>query len=367
MKTFSFTGLEKSPMPKTDNNLPWRLMLPVILVFLGTAFASDANHAGKPFRDKRQHGLSPGVRMGIALKSKVDGTIGPLLLKIPDAYTDEKAWPLLVTLHGLGSGPILAPGIDSMIQIGPYGRDPAWAGDAAKQDVFDAIEFIRKLLNIDEDRIYLCGFSMGAITTFDLGLRYPDRWAACVPVCGRCDNLELIENARYLPFWIHAGGLDMILSSDHSRTAYDKARKLGFSHWKYSEHAQMAHTFQIDFEQVEKWLLTKSRVKNPASVSFCTKDIAANRAYWVAITEYDEHADKAQINAAVSGQEINVKLENITNYTLTLNQDLLNCRKQVRILENGTLIFHGLLNPNGSFVRQTGTKNVVGNSQDLEN
>ena len=99
-------------------------------------------------------------------------------------------------LHGLGDGPILAPGMSSMIQIGPFGRGDLWYKGLGEQDVLESLEIARNIFNIDNDRISLCGFSMGAIGTFGLGLKYPDLWAACVPVCGRCETPELLTNAR---------------------------------------------------------------------------------------------------------------------------------------------------------------------------
>jgi len=300
-------------------------------------------------RQKRQ--FRGGTTLNLTFKSKMDSRAQPLLLRIPKDYAREKSWPLLVTLHGLGDGPLLAPNMDSMVQIGPYGRRSAWSTDASRQDVFQAIELAKQLLNIDEERIYLCGFSMGAITTFDLGLRYPDRWAACVPICGRCDDLLLIENARHLPFWIYAGGKDTVLSPEHSRKAYCRVRQLGFIHWKYTESQGVGHSFQTDWKELEKWLLSKKRVIDPNVVSFCTQDLRANSAYWVEITEPDKRADKARISAAISGQTITVTTENITNYRLNLNENLINCDEPVTIIENGTIIFSGLMDSNGSFVR----------------
>ncbi len=78
-----------------------------------------------------------------------------------------------------------------MLQIGPYGRGDQWYTGIGEKDVFECLEMAKKVFSVDEDRISLCGFSMGGVGTFKLGLRYPDIWAACVPVCGRCDELPL--------------------------------------------------------------------------------------------------------------------------------------------------------------------------------
>ena len=37
---------------------------------------------------------------------------------------------------------------------------------------------------VDKDRIYVMGLSMGGMGTFDLAIRYPEVFAAAVPICG---------------------------------------------------------------------------------------------------------------------------------------------------------------------------------------
>jgi len=294
-----------------------------------------------------------GSIFNLTFTSRIDGISQPMLVQIPKGYTPEKSWPLLVTLHGLGDGPLLAPRMHSIVQIGPYGRQPAWSTEASKQDVFQAIELAKQLLNIDAERIYLCGFSKGAITTFELALRYPDNWAACVPICGRCDQLFLIENAEHLPFWIHAGEKDTVLPPAYSRTAYHKALELGFTHWKYTESKGMGHSFQANWKEVQKWLLSKKRVKDPKAVSFCTRDPNSTGAYWVEIIERDKHAGMARINAAISGRQITVTTKNVANYKLKLNRSLINYDKPVTVVENGTTIFSQVMDPNNPFVRKS--------------
>ena len=46
-----------------------------------------------------------------------------------------------------------------------------------------AMDDVQRAYNVDKDRVYLTGLSMGGGGTWHLGLRYPDRFAAIVPVC----------------------------------------------------------------------------------------------------------------------------------------------------------------------------------------
>jgi predicted esterase len=308
----------------------------------------------KPFQS-----LPQGGTFNMTFRSEIDGIIQPLLVGVPKSYTPAKSWPLLVTLHGFGDGPILAPGIETMVQIGPYGRGSVWYEGIGERDVFECIEIAKRLFSVDSERVYLCGFSMGGTGTFNLGFKHPDAWAACVPVCGRCDSLDLVSNARHLPFWINTGSRDIVIPPESSRAAFDKAKQLDFAQWKYTEHKTMGHDFSINFKDIEEWLLTQKRATNPSRLSFRTKDIRFNRAYYLEITEIERYGKIAQIDVDIEGQKIYVKSENVSNYTLKLNNALVDATQRVRIIENDVKIFDGFISSDGCFVKASGNNHVV--------
>jgi pimeloyl-ACP methyl ester carboxylesterase len=346
------------------------LFLFLIILIVFSVSPSQATDSIKNNRNRhpeiRPLGRFPnGGILSMTFRSNIDDSIQPLLVKVPKGYTPEESWPLLVTLHGLGDGPILTPGIEAMAQIGPYGRGSVWYEGIGGQDVFECIEMAKQLLSIDEDRVYLCGFSMGGLGTFELGLKYPHVWAACVPVCGRCNSFDLIENAMYLPFWINTGSKDIMVPSEYSRAAYDRARQLDFSHWKYTEHGDMGHDFSINWKEVEEWLLPRERTKSPGRVSFRTKDIRFNRAYWLEITEIEHYGKLARIDALIDGQRIEIETKNVANYTIRLDDTLLDIDQSIRILENNIEIHNGRLSEDGCFIRARLDENTVIKRSDL--
>jgi predicted esterase len=60
-----------------------------------------------------------------------------------------------------------------------------------EQDILDAIDWAVSSFNIDPDRIYLTGFSMGGRGTYQIGLRNPDRFAAIAPLGPASDMYEV--------------------------------------------------------------------------------------------------------------------------------------------------------------------------------
>ncbi len=82
--------------------------------------------------------------------------------------------------------------------------------------------------NIDVNRIYLIGVSMGAMAVYDLAVRYPGMWAAAVPICGAVNPARL-ESARGVHFSIYHGDADKSVPVEASRRAYLKLKAIGAS------------------------------------------------------------------------------------------------------------------------------------------
>jgi predicted peptidase len=69
------------------------------------------------------------------------------------------------------------------------------------------IALIRKLettMPVDTNRIYITGLSMGGYGTYDALERYPNLFAAAVPVCGAGDTSRAASIA-HVPMWIFLG------------------------------------------------------------------------------------------------------------------------------------------------------------------
>src|SRR5207247_11436881 len=63
------------------------------------------------------------------------------------------------------------------------------------------LDYVQKTYKIDAKRIYLTGLSMGGFGTWSLAAKYPERWAAIVPICGgvRGDKDEVAKKIKDIP------------------------------------------------------------------------------------------------------------------------------------------------------------------------
>ena len=82
------------------------------------------------------------------------------------------------------------------------------------------IEQLTETLNIDKQRIYVTGYSMGGEGVFDILSRRPELFAAAVPICAVADT----ANARWIKdnnIWMFHGADDKVNDVTYSRMMYE--------------------------------------------------------------------------------------------------------------------------------------------------
>ena len=76
-------------------------------------------------------------------------------------------------------------------------------------------EFIEKK-QVDKQRIYVSGLSMGGMGTFEILFRRPDMFAAATPICGNGIPQLAKLYAEKVPLWIFHGSDDNVVSPKYS-------------------------------------------------------------------------------------------------------------------------------------------------------
>lgn len=96
--------------------------------------------------------------------------------------------------------------------------------------VFKAVkELLDIYLNrsdVDKNRVYVIGLSMGGMGTFDMAVRYPDIFTAAVPICGTV-NPSRLAAAKNVKFRIFHGDTDNVVTPEGSRQAYCTLKAAG--------------------------------------------------------------------------------------------------------------------------------------------
>jgi pimeloyl-ACP methyl ester carboxylesterase len=131
--------------------------------------------------------LVPAVRR-ISIRSSADGSAQAALYY--DSGSDRRK-PLLVALHSWSFGYNQATSIPYALWAvqndwvfihpdhrGRYNRPEATASELAISDILDALDYALSNARVDPSRVYLAGFSGGAMTALVLAGRYPHLWTA---------------------------------------------------------------------------------------------------------------------------------------------------------------------------------------------
>ena len=181
-----------------------------------------------------------------AYRSEVDNTLQPYRVFVPSNYDAAKPTPMVVALHGMGGDEnSYFVGYDNGIikreaeargylVVCPKGRGTAsmYAGDAEK-DVLDVIAAMKRDYNVDTDRVYLTGHSMGGYGTWSIAPKHPDLFAAIAPIAGG-GMPSTLSKIKHVPEIVVHGDKDPTVSVERSRVMVKAARELGIE-MKYIE------------------------------------------------------------------------------------------------------------------------------------
>jgi poly(3-hydroxybutyrate) depolymerase len=178
----------------------------------------------------------------------------PYRVYVPRKYVAAKSMPLIVALHGLGQTedsffdaygkklPELAEQ-HGYIMVAPLGYrvdggygwgvatppvDPVArrSSELSEQDVMQVLAEVRKHYNIDPDRIYLMGHSLGAIGTWKLAAKFPDIWAAIAPFAGQGAPTTM-DRMKHIPAFVVHGDNDPTVGVRGSRTMVEAMKAQG--------------------------------------------------------------------------------------------------------------------------------------------
>ena len=170
-------------------------------------------------------------------------------------YDTNSKYPLVIFLHGAGErgndneaqlkwgvrnftsdnimkihpSIVLAPQCPKNMSWGNFSEDDMSLLPSPTKPMQLLIELVKKTINtmpVDVNRIYITGLSMGGIGTFDAISRYPDLFAAAVPVCGGGDVTKANIIAK-IPIWVFHGVRDTTLSAKLSQNMINALIKEG--------------------------------------------------------------------------------------------------------------------------------------------
>lgn len=239
-------------------------------------------------------------RASLRVLDKVEET--DLHVYVPASYDPAKPAPLMLAFHGTGgsgdqAGPFWNEVADAlgMLVLAPTeaGKNEGYAfSDRERAAALAALRWMRRRFDVDEDRVYAMGISRGGHLTWDLALRFPDRFAAIAPMIGSPrfnlthgqNNLRFLENVVQLPIRDLQGSKDDpgVLANLHE--AFAKLERWKAPDAKLVEFADLGHDFRFEAVDWKAWLGAAKRVAVPKRIvrAACEKTEASTS--WLELT-----------------------------------------------------------------------------------
>lgn len=144
-------------------------------------------------------------------------------------------------------------------------------------DLFESLEaFVEKIASrpdVDEDRLYLMGPSMGGYACWQLAMSMPDRFAAMVPICGggMYWNAPRLKN---LPIWAVHGAIDPTVDVRESERMVEAVNAAG-GNAKLTVLPDIRHDSWVlaySSEEIKQWMFSQKRVSGEEGKGIVTAD-----------------------------------------------------------------------------------------------
>ena len=308
----------------------------------------------------------------LAYRDDIDDSAQFCRVYLPMDYDPGKRYPLILSLHGRADNfPSYVKwwGNDfrhdfnadqyGAIVAYPHARGNAWFRGMGDSDVMHCLRLLKERFPIDENRVYLLGYSMGGAGVWYVGTRHPEQFAAIAPFFGgydfrfqldeealkkltlreqyRRERLSYIAQAEALrstPVLASHGDADTTVPVDYSRYTLRMLQRWGYD-VRYWEAPGKGHGSLGNDETVLKWLLAHTRDANPAHVSLRSADLRYAAAHWVKIEQRSDPYAFMQADVEVPAPNvIRLNTENVLEITLSPRAPLIDPDKPVQILWN---------------------------------
>ena len=222
------------------------------------------------------------------MSTNVDGHQLSYLIQIPSDPAPPEGWPLLLFLHGYGEcgtdidlvkvhGPPKRchqlKELQKCIIISPQCPKNSWWRVAPLKTLLDEVKAQRN--DINPERVYVTGLSMGGYGTWSLLSQYPDYFKAALPICGGGNPLALsevpsingdgiknefspagLQRAKHVPIWTFHGAEDPTVPISETQELVELLKKVDATALKFTILEKAAHVeaWQTAYSDPDVWV-----------------------------------------------------------------------------------------------------------------
>ena len=215
----------------------------------GLFFYGTQSHA-------QENGPAAGTQVEMKLKT-TDGAEVDYLLYLPKKFKadGDKKFRLMFFLHGRGESngplslvakwgpPMMAARGDDLpwVIVSPQcPKDDRWSSDTQQKRLIELLDSVVEKYNINEDKIYLTGLSMGGFGSWRMAADHPTRFAAVAPVCGVGDPADA-KKLKGVPIWAFHGDQDRAVKYERSVEMVEAIKAAGGTSVRFTSFEHIGH------------------------------------------------------------------------------------------------------------------------------
>jgi len=266
----------------------------IVLIVLAQASGLCAADKSEDVFKAPAAGWPADAKKGLVKSVKVEGLTEEnafFHLMVPDNYAPDKAWPVVIVLHGGPGGKaidlasVFALGLKDLGAISVYPQALKsvmleWNYPHEGAYLLAIIRQVSKSYRVDPARIYLMGHSMGGGGTWCEGAVLNSMWAAIGPISGwyGASPKPNDQGLKNLPVYCLHGDADQSVPVDRSRLGDAALKKIGNADYVYRELPGVGHIDILTKQKPEllkmaKWLLDHKR-SSPADFATAERQLA---------------------------------------------------------------------------------------------
>jgi pimeloyl-ACP methyl ester carboxylesterase len=324
----------------------------------------------------------------LTYRSAIDDSDQPFGLYVPQGFNPAAAHPVVLIGHGFGSRAAASfssyqrsfADANGWLLVQADGRGNTFYDGVGEVDVFDLLATLRGSYQLDEDRLYFEGPSMGATGAYRLGVRHPDLFAAVggadgwtdyhewythwygptrnvneiapcrLPLMEMTSALSIAEQARWLHLYMIVDEFDSTVPRINSERLRDAFLALGGAtpedDYRHVYHLIPGGSHTAGYSQATLYPYFKEHTRRttPPAVLCKTRQLKYGAQYWTRIDRLQGREEFATLSTEKNGDSIAVTANGVLQFTLQLDSRVV-AGPTVMITINGVPAYSGPVEP----------------------
>ncbi len=254
------------------------------------------------------------------------------------------------------------------------------------QCLTNAIIKLKKVFNIDDNKVFAFGHSDGADGAFGLEVFQPSLFAGFLIYNSMLTNLKATNiypaNMQNSPAYIVHSDLDDLRAVQQTTAIVDRLKEMGapIQYKVYNGYKHFDNHLKIDLPFANKFILQKTRNPFPPKLYWESGNAVDDRCFWLKIDSFDLKLPKADwqeeinfktylrptrtwanfnyyfsapgcvIKAAYAANTFTVSTSRIVSFEILISGKMVDLDQNVKVILNGRPVYNKRIRPNKQFI-----------------